>query len=76
MSEFSQADLDRALSEYRARLTEAVAYATAWHDRLENGIPPSSGEISEFTVRSGQLNAEVAQAFDNYSQVAAHHYHL
>jgi len=76
MSEFSQADLERALSEYRERLAEAVAYATAWHDRLENGIPPSSGEISEFTVRSGQLNAEVAQALENYSQVAAHHYHL
>ncbi|VVE23094.1 hypothetical protein PHO31112_03236 [Pandoraea horticolens] len=34
MSEFSQADVGGALSDYRERLSDAVEFANTWHDKL------------------------------------------
>lgn len=76
MSTFTQADLDEALSDYRASLSEAMEFSKAWHERLQGGTDPSSTQVSLFCERTDKLNAKVAAAWDHYSRVVAFYYHL
>ncbi|CAE6754646.1 hypothetical protein [Paraburkholderia aspalathi] len=76
MSVFSQADLDTALSEYRAVVAEVMKVTTAWHGDLEEGRLPSAGEITEFQSCVGALNEKARQAWNHYCQVGTFLYRL
>lgn len=76
MGELSKADLDAALSDYRAAAVEAVEAARAWHAKLEAGATPSAAEVSEFHSLGASLNERVTQTWARYCYVSALAYRL
>jgi hypothetical protein len=76
MALFTQEDLRRALDDYRTALAEVVEVTTAWHENLEAGGSPSSGQVTEFQLRVATLNVKAVQAWSHYCQVGAFLYRL
>jgi hypothetical protein len=76
MSEFSQADLTCALSDYRAVVAEAMEVVNAWHEELEAGESPSTAQITAFQAGVAALNERAKRAWDHYCQIGALLYRL
>ncbi|MEM5402747.1 hypothetical protein [Paraburkholderia unamae] len=62
---FTQVDLRSALDDYRTALAEVVGVTTVWHEDLEAGGSPSSGQIAEYQLRVSALNEKAVQALSH-----------